>query len=191
MFGRRNRPPLYKRIAGWLWPQGGLKRWMRYVWHRVSRIQDTPHRVAIGVACGALASFTPYMGFHFILAGVLAWLVGGSLLASAFGTAVGNPFTFPFIWLASFNLGNVVLGRGTVEKLPVHPSFEVLMHRPMELLGPLLLPMTIGGIVLGTAAAALLYWPVRYVVGVYQVRRRAKLEARRRALLSTRAHPGE
>ena len=56
-------------------------------------------------------SFTPLIGFHFILAAFIALVLRGSLLASAAGTMVGNPLTFPLIWMATFKVGNVLTGR--------------------------------------------------------------------------------
>ena len=57
--------------------------------------------VAAGVAAGAFTSFTPFMGLHFLFAALFAWAIRGNLLASALGTFVGNPLTFPFIWAAT------------------------------------------------------------------------------------------
>ena len=68
----------------------------QYVTKRILRLTATPHAVAAGVAAGAFTSFTPFMGLHFLLAAVLAWMVRGNLLAPALGTFVGNPLTFPF-----------------------------------------------------------------------------------------------
>ncbi|MFR8207121.1 MAG: DUF2062 domain-containing protein [Alphaproteobacteria bacterium] len=34
------------------------------------------------------------MGFHLLLAALTAWIIRGNILASALGTAAGNPWTF-------------------------------------------------------------------------------------------------
>jgi uncharacterized protein (DUF2062 family) len=64
-----------------------------------------PRGIALGFAARAFVSFTPFIGVHFILAGLLAFALRASILASAIGTVVGNPVSFPFIWLAAYNLG--------------------------------------------------------------------------------------
>ena len=54
--------------------------------------------------------FTPFVGFHFVLAAITAWIVRGNILASAIGTAAGNPWTFPFIWVSVLYTGRKILG---------------------------------------------------------------------------------
>ena len=39
-----------------------------------------------------------------------AFVVRGNYLAAAIGTAVGNPWTFPFIWAGTYRLGSFMLG---------------------------------------------------------------------------------
>lgn len=77
---------------------------------RLKRLQGTPYSIATGFACGVAVSFTPFIGFHMILAALTAWLLRGNIIASAIGTIVGNPWTFPFIWLAVFYTGHFFLG---------------------------------------------------------------------------------
>ena len=52
-------------------------------------------RFGVGFACGAAVSFTPFIGFHSALAALLAWSIGGNILASAIGTAVGHGLPVP------------------------------------------------------------------------------------------------
>src|SRR5690606_12123881 len=83
---------------------------MRYVAKRVLRLSASPHAIAAGFAAGVFASITPFVGLHFFLAGVIAWVTGGNLVASALGTAFGNPITFPLIWAGTYRLGRWILG---------------------------------------------------------------------------------
>ena len=78
--------PHSDRVLSWLWPRRGWKRAMDYVRHRVSRLSGSPHSVALGFAVGVFASFTPFMGFHFMIGFLARLLLRGSLIASAFGT---------------------------------------------------------------------------------------------------------
>ena len=63
------------------------------------------YAIASGVACGAMVSFTPLLGLHFLLAIMFAFLIRGNLIAALTGTFVGNPITFPFIWGLIYNVG--------------------------------------------------------------------------------------
>ena len=104
-------------------PRKGFWRGFDYIGKRMRRLPDSPHKIALGFACGAMASFTPFFGLHFVVAAGLAWLVRGNFLASVFGTVVGNPLTFPFISAASLWTGRWILGlrhRGS--------DFEAITH---------------------------------------------------------------
>ena len=105
VFKRRDKPPLRTRIFEALLPRRGWRRGIEYIAHRLRRLPDTPHRIALGFACGVFASFTPFFGIHLIGAIALAWLIRGNLIAAAIGQFVGNPFTLPFIAWISMALG--------------------------------------------------------------------------------------
>ncbi len=82
---------------------------------RILRITASPHAIAAGVAAGVFTSFTPFMGLHFLVAFVLAFVLRGNMIASALGTFFGNPLSFPLIWAATFSTGNFVLGNSGSE----------------------------------------------------------------------------
>ena len=160
---------------------------MDYVRHRVSRLSGSPHTVAIGFSAGVFASFTPFMGFHFLIGFLLAYVLRGSMIASAFGTFAGNPITFPFIWLLTYNFGSYLLGmegQGEVSIELPGAAWWLLFHDPHLLwqqfwnqLWPVIRPMTVGGVPLGLAAGSVVYFPIRYAVSAYQRKRRARLAA--------------
>jgi len=184
LFRRREGPTLLQRTLCVLWPRRGLQRGWRYLWHRVTRISATPHTIALGVAIGAFVSFTPFLGLHFLIAGLIALALGGSILASALGTAVGNPLTFPFIWLASYNLGAMLLGYRQRSRIHIDlpdNMFTLMLSQPgivwrafWAAVDPYIVPMTVGGIPLGLACGFAVYIIVRSAVAGYQHRRRAR-----------------
>ena len=110
MFLARQKHGFARKLREFCWPSIGVRRAWHYRMHRLARMKVSPHQLAIGFAAGAFASFTPFIGFHFLLAALAAFLVRGNLIASAVGTVVGNPVTFPFIWIASYNVGARMLG---------------------------------------------------------------------------------
>ena len=83
----------------------GWERTLAYWIHRIRRLPGSVYSISAGIAFGASISFTPFVGLHLVLAGLLAWIFRANLLASAIGTLVGNPWTFPFIWLWIYQLG--------------------------------------------------------------------------------------
>ena len=83
MFKRREKLSWKKRLSGYLWPQGGWKRYGRFILLKLHRLGGTPRSIAAGFACGAAISFTPFVGFHMILAAATAFLLRGNIIASA------------------------------------------------------------------------------------------------------------
>ena len=106
LFRRRDAPPIGERLRIFFVPRRSYGRSFKYYGKRVLRLSGSPHAVAAGVAAGAAASCTPFIGFHFILAFVVAVFLRGNMFAAAIGTAVGNPITFPLIWVTTFQIGS-------------------------------------------------------------------------------------
>ncbi|MGK2739550.1 DUF2062 domain-containing protein [Tepidicaulis sp. LMO-SS28] len=191
MFRRRTDLPLSERLRELVWPRSGWRRAFQYGWRRVWRLSGTPHAIAVGVAAGAFASFTPLIGFHFMLGFFVAWVFRGNLIASAFGTFVGNPITFPFIWIATYDLGRLILNAGQPTNLKPHAlSSDLFFTHALDKLLPIVGPMMLGGILIGVPCSVLIYFLVRPTVETYQSKRRAVL-AKRRAKERTEAHQGD
>lgn len=169
LFRRRKPPDTGERVRIFLWPRRSWGRSWRYVLFRVWRLKATPHAISLGFATGVFASFTPFMGGHFIIAGILAWMMRGSILASALGTFVGNPLTFPFIWLGAYELGNWVLG-GIGEAREIDLSTKML-HGSVDNLLPLIKPMTVGGVPLGIMAGSIGYYLIRRATDAYHAKK--------------------
>lgn len=172
LFKQRNIPSFRERLRVALWPRRSLGRSLRYFGKRVLRLRATPHAIATGFACGIFAAFIPLLGVHIAIALAISWLVGGNIAAAVIGTTLGNPLILPFIWAATLEAGRFVMtGSLSGDPLPQHLGgmlrhldFAVLWH-------PLIEPMLIGAIPLGLAAAALVYFPVRWTVASFQNRR--------------------
>lgn len=173
LFDRRHKPSIGLRARNFFWPRSGWSRATRYIAHRVRRIPGTPYAIAAGFACGAAISMTPFPGFHFILAGVMAWAIGGSILASAIGTAVGNPWTFPFIWIWIYQSGSWMLGtnEGFAER---SITLGYLLDHPMDVF----LPMLAGSIPTAILIWIVFFFPLRRMVESYQAHRRARIGRR-------------
>ena len=169
-----------------LWPRRGWTRMALYIQHRLGRLPGTPYRIAAGFACGAAISFTPFLGLHFVLAALGALALRGNVVASAFGTVVGNPLTFPIILPWIYTFGRTLLGRETAAELPDDLSFGFIFDRPLEILWP----MTVGGVPTAIAAWIITYLIMHRVVSGYQRarrRRRVLKRLRRRARARSRA----
>ncbi|ODN70426.1 DUF2062 domain-containing protein [Methylobrevis pamukkalensis] len=178
----RRRVPLSRRerLRNLLWPRRGWRRAATYVSRRIMRLRASPHAVAAGVAAGAFSSFTPFIGFHILLGFAVAFLLRGSMLAAALGTAIGNPLTFPLIWISTFEVGRFILAGGVTAATagPVSPSADLFSHGLFEAgitqLWPTLKPMIVGAVPLGAITAIILYFLCYQMVATHQTKRNSR-----------------
>ena len=182
MFKRKNPLTLLQRVRQLLWPSSGLRRSALYVGHRIGRLPGTPYRIAAGFACGAAVSFTPFIGLHFVLAMVLSLLIRGNVIASAIGTIVGNPWTFPFIWAWTYALGQWILGVDDLDAQGVSFTLTEIFDRPSAVL----LPMLLGSLPTALTAWLAVFFTASATVSQYQRSRRRRLRKRVRKLKLTR-----
>ena len=122
LFKRRKKRPVYAKVREFVWPSMGFGRTRAYLRHRILRLKDSPHSIAAGLALGVAISFSPLIGTHFIQCLIIALAFRVNVLASFFGTVVGNPTTFPFIWGISYALGRYILGLFGIEHLAHAPG---------------------------------------------------------------------
>jgi uncharacterized protein len=176
LFKRREAESFGERMRVHLWPRRSWSRSSRYVVYRLRRLSDTPHAVALGFAAGVFSALTPFIGTHLVFAMLLAWVLGGSVVAAVLGTFFGNPLTYPFIWYATYEVGSFMLG-GKTHDHEIDLSGGIFQSS-LEQLWPILKPMALGSLPLGLALAALSYVLVRPMVEAYKNRRRRELELR-------------
>jgi len=192
IFKRRDKRLTFGRLKELLLPKKGWRRALDYFIHRVKRIPDTPHKIAIGIATGVFCSFTPFFGLHFFLAAFVAYIFKGNIVAALFGTFFGNPVTWPFIASFSVKLGQIILGYPVTnfETFLEHfvEAYDATIQGVKSLFGygesdwallysffrELFLPYFIGGFVLGLIAALFTYFVFRPIIYAYKVTRKKK-----------------
>lgn len=157
-----------------LWPRRSWVRSGKYFVKRILRLSGSPYMIAAGVAAGVFTSFTPFLGFHFVISWAIAFLIGGNLLAAAIGTAIGNPITFPFIWGATYSVGSFLTGKH-FQPHHIHDLKYALFHESLHSIWPTIKTMAVGGIPVGLAFALIFYFLTREAAKAYQNRRKAML----------------
>jgi uncharacterized protein len=176
LFRRRESESFLDRMRVHLWPRRSWTRSSRYVVYRLRRLSDTPHAVALGFAIGVFTAVTPFLGTHMVMAALLAWVIGGSVVAALLGTFIGNPLTYPLFWYSTYEVGNLMLG-GSSGKEPIDLSGGIFQSS-LEHLWPILKPMSLGSIPVGLLLATLSYLLVRPMVEAYKNRRLRELKLR-------------
>lgn len=197
VFKRRDARSWPQAIGHVFYPKGGWGRAASYVGHRLRRLPDPPHKIARGVAAGVFVCFTPFFGFHFLLAAMLAFVMQGNILAALLATFFGNPITFPIIAAVSLELGTWMLG--IQGGLPLQQVFGQFARASVELWTNMTAlfnqdiaqwdrlqifyyrvfwPYLVGGIIPGIITGVAAYMLTLPAVEAYQKRRVKKLKAR-------------
>jgi uncharacterized protein (DUF2062 family) len=159
-----------------------------FVKFRMLHVDDTPQRIARGVAVGLWIAFTPFLGLHMILALAVAALLRANKALAILFVWVSNPFTFLLIHVPAYLTGRFLVGR-------FHPSHlqpgQVgdLLDRIFSLsnmltklhtatfwkevavvFGKIGMEVTIGGFVLGTLFAIMGYSATYWLVTTYRAK---------------------
>jgi len=183
MLFRPQKPPTRReKLVTLLWPRRSFRRSAKYFVKRALRLNATPHAIAAGIAAGVGVSFLPAPGFHFLLAAITAWCLGGNVVAAAIGTAAGNPLTLPLMWGASYELGKALVSGYAIKEIEPLPIGGVLRNLEFgELWEPLVKPMFVGAIPLALLFGPIFYGLTRWAVAAFQEeRRRKRAESARR-----------
>jgi uncharacterized protein (DUF2062 family) len=153
--------------------------------------QESPERVAAAVALGVGIGLSPFIGFHFILAIVLAFLFRLSRLDTVLGSLVGNPWTLPPFFAVGYRVGRALLGYGAARVPPL--QWERILHEDfwVAFRGPgfaqRLASFLVGTTLLAVLIAIAVYWMVLAGLRLYHRRhpRVAARAARRREQVVT------
>ena len=203
LFGRREPASWREILRITIWPRRSWLRSGKYVAKRILRLTASPHAIAAGVAAGVFASFTPFLGFHFLIAFAISYIVAGNILAAAMGTFFGNPFTFPLIWASTFATGRFILSGASApffhsdaphDRLAeIAGLFELgplaLLEKLASLWDPVVKPMMIGAIPLGILAGIVAYLVTRWIAIAFRAARKKRLATKARALQKKATSP--
>ena len=131
-----------------------LSRFFSYYKFKLARLPASSYAISAGFACGSMVSFTPLLGFHFILAVVFAYLLRANYIAALIGTIVGNPISFPFIWGLIYKVGAFIVDKPE-DNLRSNINFEIIINQTYDIF----IPMLVGGAVL-----AIPIWVTTYFI---------------------------
>ncbi len=170
MFKRRTERTFLQKTRELIWPASGYRRAMMYLWHRLVRLNASPHTVAFGFAIGVFMSFSPFLGFHLALSGLFAWLLRGNIPASLIGNFLGNPVTYVPMWAAVYQVGALMLGKSsTAEVIDLTSlTFGAAINWDW------FLTYLAGSIPVGILAGLVFYFPVKKGVAGFQAARRER-----------------
>ena len=155
--------------------------------HRVWRgirgiivIQDSPHRIAWGVAIGTLVAYLPIVGIQMLVGAFVCFLVRANVLASIPMAWITNPVTIVPIYYLLYLLGGVFTGdemtyadmENIIEQINQAGIFTSEgLGITIDLVLGIFWPTFIGGFIVGTANGILFYFLTLKIVHLYQLKR--------------------
>jgi uncharacterized protein (DUF2062 family) len=127
------------------------------IYYRLVQMNDSPSRIAGGVAIGVLTGVAPTFGLGGIAAVGLAALLRCNIAAALLGAATGAP---PFIfgmWFASAYIGSVLLG------MKAGRIYEMIREGEIMQAGwNVLLAYALGNVIITAVLSALSFFAVLY-----------------------------
>ena len=169
----------------------------RFIVHRVLHADDTPHRLALGIALGFFIAWTPTMGLQMILVVLAATLCRANRVVGLPIVWISNPLTAVPIYFANYTLGRLLVGLfserpiKTYEQIKsivgdlIRPGRHIFEAQFWRGISDALLEMSVE-LWLGSVIVGLLVGVVSYVIsyhGIVWYRTHSPLFHRRRRLL--------
>lgn len=156
-----------------------VKKIKDFVVFRILHVDDTPHRIALGMGIGIFITFTPTLGFQMVLIVLTCTLLRANKLVGVPLAWLSNPFTLVPVYGPSFLLGQWLLGGGyswsqftgtVTSAFQCDGTWWERVCHWWNITWPILPPLLIGSIITGFIMAAAMY-PLIYF-GVKAYRRR-------------------
>lgn len=140
-----------------------VRRWLSALLH----VHDTPERTAAAYALGVFLGFSPFLGFHTVVAIALAFILSLNRVAVLIGVYSNLPWILVPYYAFTTMMGAAILRTKTPDDLRerltamLELSFRnaEFWHELMRLVRPLLWPYTLGSTI-GAALLALLAYRV-------------------------------
>jgi len=165
------------------------KRLERFFIYRVLHVDDTPHRIALGVAVGIFVTWTPTIGLQMILTVLISALLRANKFVGVPFVWISNPLTLVPVYWPSYLIGCWLLG-GDYS----YQRFLTAMHKAMTFGGgwfasisnwweatiELFWPLWIGSLLVALILGTLTYFTIYYAVVAYRRRWNHKHPGRQR-----------
>ena len=141
--------------------RGIVRRWLDTLLH----VADTPERTAAAFAMGVFFGFSPFLGFHTVLAIIVAFLFNLNRVAALLGVYSNLPWIIAPYYAIVTMVGAKIIGHKLPEgfRAQLAALFELSVfhgefwHQLITILKPLLWPYTVGSLLGAIVMAAVAY----------------------------------
>ncbi len=154
-----------------------------FVVHRILHTDDTPSRIARGVAIGMFIAWLPLIGLQMLLALGLSFIFRANKVAGLPVVWISNPFTLGPIYYPSYLLGSAMLRSQPVNLESLEHRFAAFSSLSWSmrfrecadfLFGGIFYPTFIGSLVVGAVMAVATYFLTVRAVNRHRQRRIAR-----------------
>ncbi|MFW6169575.1 MAG: DUF2062 domain-containing protein [Planctomycetota bacterium] len=150
-----------------------LHRWLRGVAKWAIGFHGSPPQVGLGMAVGVFVAFFPTLGFQMIMAALLATLLRANRTAAVASVWLSNPFTALPMYMTTYLVGRFFLPAYEPIKVKVRLravlfddegewlNLAMQFRELYSLGGEVLVPLLVGGFVVGLPVAIVAYLVTR------------------------------
>ena len=162
------------------------RRLIEFVEYRILHVDDTPHRIALGVAIGFFVAWTPTISIQTIIAIALAALFRANKAVPIPIVWISNPVTAAPIFYANYWLGAAIVGGGEtnayarVQEIGEAGSFLETGRKALDVAADLGPALWVGSVIVGLFLAVVMYPLTKWAVVAYRIRRLARRREKRR-----------
>lgn len=165
--------------------RGPVRRMLRWL----LSLKGSPQQISLGLAVGVLVGFSPLWGLHMVIAAALATLVGGSRPAAVAAVWLSNPLTVIPLYTLTYRVGHAFVPGASSASIadllrrvifaPGVAWWDVMQRSKIifRVGEEILIPLTIGGLLIGTFAAVSSYVICRVTLTRLRQRKRHKKPA--------------
>ena len=168
-------------------PRGRMKTQLRRFFRWLLTLRGSPESIGRGVAIGVFCACSPLLGFHLVMAIILSTLLGANRPSAAAITLANNPATFVPIYIVEYWLGSrfwpgppmdrfkQVLGDLSDQITGTGMfHFKENFTTALELGRDIIVPLLIGGTILGLTAAMATYFPTVALLRTLRAKRQER-----------------
>ena len=92
-------------------------RFSRFLKYKIIHANDSPHRIALGIAMGLFIAWMPALGLHMLLVLSLTFLIRANKFVAVMCVWISNPFTIIPIYYPNYLLGRIIMSPFRIEPL--------------------------------------------------------------------------
>jgi len=161
--------------------RAAYKRVRDFLVYRILHVDDTPHRIALGVAIGFFVAWTPTLGFQMMIAVALASLLRANKAVPIPIVWITNPATIIPVYYPNYLIGLWLVDgrhRGLEEWhellngfVQPGPGWWSLVRAWWGFTEDIIVPLWLGSCLVGLVLGAATYGLTRFAVRAYRARR--------------------